>query len=296
MAKKLTNYLLDLGRTVAYYPNLKKVTESTTATIFLCQLLYWTDKGRDADGWIYKDSIEIEEETGLTYNEQKTARDKLSKLQLIDEIPQRLNHNIKFRVNQDILNQRWEELHGEYSVKKEDKVKKDKVKEKEVIDGEQLELPIETPIEEPEQPEEKIEEIPARHSDMKKRGDIIDGYMDFNKNSPGAIKERKIQDIHQVIRMNLHINTDSARWNKFVEFAYNRQEKHGEPFSVFLDWLLKQPNFDPMFWSPERMKTYHPQAYIVNQEVDTFYDDMVDPTLKYKEEEFVPLPKNIGKK
>ena len=71
---KLSQFLTDVGRPVAYHPKLKKITGSTTATILLCQFIYWRGKESNKDGWLYKDSDEIEEETGLTYNEQKTAR------------------------------------------------------------------------------------------------------------------------------------------------------------------------------------------------------------------------------
>ncbi len=61
---RVAEFVIDLGRTVAYYPSLKKITGSATSTILLCQLLYWTNKAKD--GWIWKTTSEIEEETGLT--------------------------------------------------------------------------------------------------------------------------------------------------------------------------------------------------------------------------------------
>jgi len=80
---RLTEYIKNLGPAIAYYPNLKKVTHSTTASILLCQLLYWTDK--TTNGWIDKTQYEIEDETGLTYNEQKTARKVLRDLGILFE-------------------------------------------------------------------------------------------------------------------------------------------------------------------------------------------------------------------
>jgi hypothetical protein len=120
---KLTHYIVDLGRAVAYYPNLKKVTGSTTASILLCQLLYWSDKSED--GWIYKNSYDIEEETGLTYFEQRTARKKLVKEGLITEREDFLMHRIGFMVCQDALNQKWEK-HGGKQLKP---IKKEKSQE-----------------------------------------------------------------------------------------------------------------------------------------------------------------------
>lgn len=104
---KLTDFLQDIGRPVAYYPGLKKITGSTTATILLCQFIYWRGKESSGDGWLYKTSQEIEDETGLTYNEQKTARAVLVKVGLIQEHYARLDHQLKFMVNLDAINEKW---------------------------------------------------------------------------------------------------------------------------------------------------------------------------------------------
>lgn len=104
---KLTEFLSDIGRPVAYHPGIKRITGSTTATILLCQLIYWTGKQADPDGWIYKTSAELEEETGLTYLEQTTARKVLIARGLIEEIYKRLDHQMKFRVMADAIEQEW---------------------------------------------------------------------------------------------------------------------------------------------------------------------------------------------
>jgi hypothetical protein len=104
---KLSDYLVGVGRPIAYYPGLRKLTGSTNATIFLCQFVYWTGKGDNDDGWIYKTSDEIEAETGLSYDEQKTARKKLTEAKLIEEKYARLEHQMYFRVNLNALNDGW---------------------------------------------------------------------------------------------------------------------------------------------------------------------------------------------
>ena len=104
---KMSDFLTDVGRPVAYYPGLRKITGSTTATIFFCQFFYWTGKEKSGDGWIYKTSAEIEEETGLSYNEQKTAREKLKSAKLLKEKYQRLDHMMYFKINLDKLNELW---------------------------------------------------------------------------------------------------------------------------------------------------------------------------------------------
>ena len=104
---KLSDYLQGVGRPIAYYPGLRSITGSTTATIFICQFIYWTGKESSKDGWIYKTSSDIEEETGLSYDEQKTARGKLVKAGLLEENYARLEHQMYFKVNLDRLNEEW---------------------------------------------------------------------------------------------------------------------------------------------------------------------------------------------
>lgn len=104
---KLSDFLTTIGRPIAFYPGLRKITGSTNATIFLCQFVYWTGKENSKDGWIYKTSNEIEEETGLSYDEQKTARAKLKQAGLIKERYARLEHQMYFKVVLDVLNEKW---------------------------------------------------------------------------------------------------------------------------------------------------------------------------------------------
>ena len=108
---KLTDFLTDTGRPVAYFPKLKKLTGSTTATILLCQFIYWRGKEKDPNGWLYKDSDEIEEETGLSYNEQKTARKKLRDAGLLKEHYARLDHQMRFLIDIEAINDKWVKLH-----------------------------------------------------------------------------------------------------------------------------------------------------------------------------------------
>lgn len=104
---KLSDVLIDIGKPVAFYPGLRKITKSTTATLFLCQFIYWSGKEANGDGWIYKTSDEIEEETGLTYEEQKTARKYLIREGLIEEKYRRDIHKMYFRVLFDEIDTKW---------------------------------------------------------------------------------------------------------------------------------------------------------------------------------------------
>ena len=80
--------------TVAYHPEYARLPYNekgankpvgTDAALFLSQLVYWTPRGHDADGWIYKKQSEWEEETGLTRIQQETCRRRLMSAGLLEE-------------------------------------------------------------------------------------------------------------------------------------------------------------------------------------------------------------------
>lgn len=71
--------------------------------VMLSQLVYWADKSKDPNGWIYKTSKEWTEETGLTRREQDTARKNLKELGFIDEHKHGVPCKIHFKVNQEVL-------------------------------------------------------------------------------------------------------------------------------------------------------------------------------------------------
>lgn len=109
---KLTDFLIDVGRPVAYYPELTKITGSVNASIFLCQLIYWKGKEADPDGWIYKTRDEILQETGLSRYEQENARTKLKNEGILEEKYTSIPRKLYFRLDLDKINRRWlENLH-----------------------------------------------------------------------------------------------------------------------------------------------------------------------------------------
>jgi hypothetical protein len=106
---KLSDFLFNVGRPVAFYPGLVKALGSMKQAVFVCQMAYWKDKGEDPDGWIYKTSDEIETETSLTYKEQIVVRAALVEKKALEERYARTEHLMYFRVNWDVVNTIWEE-------------------------------------------------------------------------------------------------------------------------------------------------------------------------------------------
>jgi hypothetical protein len=112
------NTLNTMGRAVAYYPKLGNYLKSPLAGIFLCQLMYWHDKAESSLG-VYKTAEQWKEETGMTYSQQKTARDLLKSLGLIIETEKRLEHKIFFKLNIDRFNEWFSEICHENTEVKE---------------------------------------------------------------------------------------------------------------------------------------------------------------------------------
>ncbi len=91
------------GRIVAYQADLAKALGSVTAGLFLSQILYWSDKGDDAKGWIYKTQAEMYEETGLGRREQETARKVLRRAKVLHEERRGIPARMFFKIDFDVL-------------------------------------------------------------------------------------------------------------------------------------------------------------------------------------------------
>jgi hypothetical protein len=115
---KITLLLPDAGRPIAYLPKLRKIAGSINATLLLCQLLYWSGREASQDGWIFKRSEivaedpagvqnafnqSIEFETGLSYKEQRSARQQLRARGLLRERYDRFRHVLLFQVDASAL-------------------------------------------------------------------------------------------------------------------------------------------------------------------------------------------------
>lgn len=84
-------------RPTLYYPILNRVF-GWQLGLLLSQLAYWSGRGRDKRGWIYKTAIDLREETGLTFANQKTAIRKGLELKVIEvgyfKVPRRRHYKV----------------------------------------------------------------------------------------------------------------------------------------------------------------------------------------------------------
>jgi hypothetical protein len=105
---RLTDFLTSIGRPIAYYPSLNRITGGVLPTILFCQLIYWHDKGEDLDGWIYKTQADWSFETGLSRWEQESARKALRTRGLLHEKFAGLPRRLYFKPDIQAINEAWE--------------------------------------------------------------------------------------------------------------------------------------------------------------------------------------------
>jgi hypothetical protein len=97
---KHTELPFAVGRAVSFLPSLVPHLGSVNATLFFCQFLYWTGKGGHPLG-TYKTIEDIQRETGLTREQQETARAKLRALGVLRET--RKPNRMYYRLDLDAL-------------------------------------------------------------------------------------------------------------------------------------------------------------------------------------------------
>ncbi|CAB3783175.1 hypothetical protein LMG28688_01594 [Paraburkholderia caffeinitolerans] len=99
---RAADVLRELGRPIAYYPFLSRYLGGVNASVLFCQIFYWQDKATSELG-VHKTVEELEEETGLSYEEQRAARAKLRACGVLIETAKRIEHRTYFRIDEDAL-------------------------------------------------------------------------------------------------------------------------------------------------------------------------------------------------
>lgn len=247
---KLTDFLQNTGRPIAYYPSLRKITGSTTATILLCQFIYWRGKESDPDGWLYKESAEIEQETGLSYDEQKTARKKLVENGLLEEHYARLDHQMKFRLNLDEINKKWSEV----EIPESRNATFGKAESPFSLNGN-----TETTTENIDNSFES--KGTAYNRGEQERPDKITMYLQM-ANFEGAKTQERIDAILSYLGVAFTRNTETKEWKEFAKYILSEKKTKGWQVDVFVAWLKSQKGYDPQYWSVKKMMEFYPQAFV----------------------------------
>lgn len=98
-----TDILTLLDSPIAFHRVFVDVCGSVTAALLLSQILYWSKRTKDPDGWFWKTQDDWKEETGLSRYEQEGARAVLRKLKILEEKkeaqPPSWRHTLYFRLN-----------------------------------------------------------------------------------------------------------------------------------------------------------------------------------------------------
>ena len=95
---KPSELLRIIGKPIAYYPQLAKPLGGVNASLLFGHFFYWNDKGRSELG-VYRTADEIEVETGLSRDEQRTARRKLRERGVLIETEKRIEHRIYYKLD-----------------------------------------------------------------------------------------------------------------------------------------------------------------------------------------------------
>ena len=99
-----TDYMRAMGKPIAYYPKLAKPLGGVSSAILFSQLFYWQDKAT-SDLGVYKTRDELEDETGLSHNEQRTAIKKLCERGVLIVTEKRLEHKTYYKINNEKVNE-----------------------------------------------------------------------------------------------------------------------------------------------------------------------------------------------
>lgn len=92
-----------LDRPIAFQRPFVGLGAGITGALMLSQAIYWSRRTQDEAEWFYKTQAEWEDETGLTRCEQESARAKLCKLGVLEEMKRGIPCKLFYRVNLEKL-------------------------------------------------------------------------------------------------------------------------------------------------------------------------------------------------
>lgn len=107
----LKDFLKDIGEPFPMYPSITALV-GKNESMFLCRLVWWHGLQNDPDGWIFKSMIDLQRETGLSLDEQKSARRTLREMGIVQERHDRKNHKFYYRVDFAVFRRIWEMNRG----------------------------------------------------------------------------------------------------------------------------------------------------------------------------------------
>ena len=235
---------IEMDRVIAFHPVLAKVFGDIATAIYVQQLYYWSDKGEREDGYIYKTIKEIEEETTLTYKQQKRIRERLAKMGVLEikKEPVKVSPVYLYKLNVEKLQElisAFESKNDEkpHEQKKELKLPKGKLYQRETLPKGNFKVDQRSTsyITENTYIDKNNKWSNDHHSD-----ENIYEYIKkhFGKDSVGILKRNKVPlEFVRWVREVKKINTDKL--NKPLIYIIGMAKKE-ETFAEFQRWQSEQ--------------------------------------------------------
>ena len=92
-----------LDRPIAFQRAFVNLGVGITGALMLSQAIYWSNRTDNTEGWFYKTMEEWEAETGMTRSEQESARKRLVKIGVLQEMKKGVPCRLYYRVNIDAI-------------------------------------------------------------------------------------------------------------------------------------------------------------------------------------------------
>jgi hypothetical protein len=90
-------------RPIAFNRHYVSLGCGITGSLMLSQMMYWSKRTQDKNGFFYKTQEDWEEETGLTRREQETARKRLKQLGFVTEHKHGVPCKVHFKVEHEAI-------------------------------------------------------------------------------------------------------------------------------------------------------------------------------------------------
>lgn len=90
-------------RPIAFNRHYVSIGCGITGALMLSQMMYWSKRTKDRDGYFYKTQEDWEIETGMTRREQETARKRLRELGFITELKRGVPCKLHYKVDLDSI-------------------------------------------------------------------------------------------------------------------------------------------------------------------------------------------------
>ena len=93
-----------------------------------------------------------------------------------------------------------------------------------------------------------------------KKKDLVDGIIELSQ-MPGVKKSIRLDGITSRIAVRLRVNPSGRKWEDFIRFVDDREQKDKQNLDTFMDWMTSQKGFEIQYWPPDKMRQLWPQAF-----------------------------------